>query len=124
MPRVLGSPSTPMVSSNRWPPLSPYVASPGMEPGVCSPARLSRVDCPHRSLSCLRSWSPGGIWGGWWEPSAPGAGSLVCVRRLPGRMALRSLMLLPFLLTAGEDFAQQLERVGRCWKCFQPPALV
>lgn len=63
--------------------------------------------------------------GGSRQPLAPGVGSLVCARRLAGRMAWRSLVLLPFLLTAGEDFARQLSCVGgRHWRCFQSSTLV
>jgi len=66
-----------------------------------------------------------GVAGGSRQPSAPGASSLLCARRLAGRMAWRSLVLLPFLLMAGEDFAQWLSWVGgRHWRDFQPPILV
>lgn len=70
--RLLGSPSTLMVSSTWRPTLSPTCHVPkepvprccGMEPDACSPAWLSRGDCPHQSPSCPSGCSPGGIWGG------------------------------------------------------------
>lgn len=58
---------------------------------------------------------------GIWEAalSLSGACSLMCAHRHPGRMAWRSLVLLPFLLTTGKDSSWHLAWVGgRCWSCF------
>lgn len=66
-----------------------------------------------------------GLAGGSRQLSAPGTFSLAGAHRLAGRMARCWLVLLPFLLTAGEDFAWWLAWVGGwCWRCFQPPTLV
>lgn len=68
-----------------------------------------------------------GLWGlvGAGSHKPQGAGCLVCAHRLAGRMAWRSLLLLPFLLAAGEDFARWLAWVvRRHWRCFQPPTLI
>ena len=123
--RLLGSPSTPMISDTWRPTLSPCATSPR---SLCS-VMWHKAWCLLTSLAQQRGLSspqlllchpPEGMWGGWWQQAAVSLRCLFSYRRA-GRMAWNSLVLLPFLLVTGEDFARQLARVdGRLWRLPAP----
>lgn len=133
--RLLGSPSIPMVSSTWRSTLSPHAMSPeslclGVQDGalclLTSPVQRRGLSPPEPLLPqglLPRKGLGGPVGAGGHKPQ--GSGCLVCAHRPTGRMAWRLLVLLPFFLAAGEDFARQLAQVGRKpWRCFQPPTLV
>lgn len=118
--RLLGSPPAGGQPCPPKPcPQGAHVQDRSVEPGVCSPAQLSRGDCPHQHLSCPGGCSPGGIWGAGLSPS--GACSLVCAHRHPGRMAWHSLVLLPFLLATGKDSSWHLNGRGEVLELLSTP---
>uniref|UniRef100_A0A8B9FTT9 Cadherin-related family member 2 n=1 Tax=Amazona collaria TaxID=241587 RepID=A0A8B9FTT9_9PSIT len=116
-----------MVSSTSRPTLSPpcHVLKNPVPAGTAWSLVLAHqpgsaeVTAPAESL--LPQWGLGWLVGAGY--SAPGAHSLVCAHRLAGRMGWPSLVVLPFLLAAGEDFAQLTLPVPPGQEAFQLTAI-